>query len=365
MPEAWKDIFFPPPFFDDLVAALRQAHPAFNADQFLARIHDDRWPDRALKDKWRHVTQALHDALPQDYRTALALLRQIAPAVDRYGFEKVIFPTFVELYGLDDWDASLPAFEQFTQIMSAEFAVRPFIVRDPDRMLAQMLAWAHHPAASVRRLASEGCRPRLPWGIALPALKADPAPILPILEVLKNDPSEDVRRSVANNLNDIAKDNPAVVLDVLRRWQADSSPEMEKLTRHALRTLIKAGHPGALDLLGVRAGAEVAVRNLTVEPAAIPMGETITFSFEIESTSGDPQDLVIDYIVHLVRAKGKTSPKVFKLTRRTLAPGETIRLSRKHSFAAITTRRYYPGEHAIEIQVNGAPCARQPFLLAE
>jgi 3-methyladenine DNA glycosylase AlkC len=365
MPEAFKDIFFQRPFFDDLVAALQSAYPEFDADAFRARIFDDQWDARPLKDKMRHATLTLHDFLPADYRTSLALLRQIAPALDRHGFEKMIFPDFVEVYGLEDWDASLPALEQFTQQMSAEYAVRPFIVRDQDRMMAQMLAWAHHASASVRRLATEGCRPRLPWAMALPALKADPAPILPILDALKADPSEDVRRSVANNLNDISKDNPDVVLDVLRRWQADPTPEMQKIINHALRTLIKAGHPGALDLLGFSAGADVAVRNLTVEPAAISVGDAITFAFEIESTADAPQDLVIDYVVHLVRARGKTSPKVFKLTKRTIAPGETIRLSKKHSFAAITTRRYYPGEHAVQIQINGAPFERQPFDLVE
>ncbi len=365
MPEAFKDMFFQRPFFDDLVAALRAAYPEFDADAFLARIFDDRWNTRALKDKMRYATLTLHDFLPADYRTALALLRRIAPALDRHGFEKMIFPDFVEVYGLDDWDVSLPALEQFTQQMSAEYAVRPFIVRDQSRMMAQMFAWAHHPSDSVRRLASEGSRPRLPWGMSLPALKADPGPILPILDALKNDPSEDVRRSVANNLNDISKDNPAVVLGVLRRWQADPTPEMQKIINHALRTLIKAGHPAALDLLGFSAGAAVAVKNMTVEPAAIMVGDSITFAFEIESTADTPQDLVIDYVVHLVRARGQTTPKVFKLTKRTIAPGETIRISKKHSFAPVTTRRYYPGEHAVEIQINGAQFERRSFALVE
>jgi 3-methyladenine DNA glycosylase AlkC len=365
MPEAFKDIFFQRPFFDDLVSALKAAYPAFDSDTFLARIFDDRWAARPLKDKVRHVTLTLHDALPLDYREALALLRRVAPAVDRHGFEKMIFPDFVEVCGLDDWEVSLPALEQFTQQMSAEYGVRPFIVRDQDRMMAQMLTWAHHASPAVRRLASEGCRPRLPWAMSLPALKADPSPILPILDVLRNDPSEDVRRSVANNLNDISKDHPDVVLDVLRRWQADPSPEIQKIVNHALRTLVKAGHPGALDLLGFRAGASVAVKNLSVEPESICIGENVTFSFEIESTADAPQDLVIDYVMHLVRAKGQTTPKVFKLTKRTIAPGETIRITKKHSFAPVTTRRYYPGEHAVEVQINGAQFERQSFVLVE
>jgi 3-methyladenine DNA glycosylase AlkC len=363
MSDALKDILFQPAFFDDLAAGLKAAYPPFEAEAFLARVFDDGWAGRALKERFRHITLALHASLPQDYREALALLRQAAPAVNRHGFEKMIFSDFVEVYGLDDWEVSLPALEQFTQEMSAEYGVRPFIVRDQTRMMAQMEAWAHHPSAAVRRLASEGCRPRLPWGIRLPALIADPSPILPILDALKCDPSEDVRRSVANNLNDISKDNPDVVIDVLRRWQADPSPEIQKIVNHALRTLVKAGHPEALALLGYRAGAEVVVRDLSIEPETIAIGDNVTFSFEIESTASAPQDLVIDYVVHLVRAKGKTTPKVFKLTKRTIAPGETVRIRKKHSFAPVTTRRYYPGQHAVEVQINGAPFQRRTFWL--
>lgn len=365
MPEALKDIFFQPPFFDDLVAVLRTAYPAFDEGAFRARLFDDTWPDRALKDRVRQTTLALGASLPAAYRDALAILRTIGPLLNRHGFEKMIFPDFVEVYGLDDWDASLPALEQFTQFMSAEFAVRPFIARDQERMMAQMLAWAGHASPAVRRLASEGCRPRLPWAMALPALKADPAPILPILERLKQDDSEDVRRSVANNLNDIAKDNPDVTVAVLANWQAIDTPEMDGLIRHALRTLIKAGHSGALTLIGYGHDVAITVRGLSIEPPRIALGEAITFTFEIVSNADHAQDLLIDYVVYLVRSRGQRTPKVFKLTTRRIEPGETIALTRRHSFQPVTTRRYYPGTHAIAIQVNGAELARQDFDIAE
>ena len=188
-------------------------------------------------------------------------MKKTLPLVSEFGFVKMIFPDFVEVYGLDDWEASIPALEEFTQQTSAEFAIRPFIVRYPERTMAQMLEWAGHAHEGVRRLSSEGCRPRLPWAIALSALKADPSPILPILDRLKGDPSESVRRSVANNLNDISKDNPDVVIGVLRRWQADDTDEMHRLTSHALRTLLKAGNLDALALLGYPPPA-IGVKNL-------------------------------------------------------------------------------------------------------
>ncbi len=351
-------------FFDSLIGAMQAAYPAFDRAAFLSFIHDEQWEARELKERIRHTTLGLGAQLPADYRAALDVLRRSVPHMRETGFASMVLSDFVEVYGLDDYEASIPALEEFTQIMSAEFAVRPFILRYPERMLAQMLAWTRHPSHHVRRLASEGCRPRLPWGIALPPLKADPSPILPILEALKLDQAEWVRRSVANNLNDIAKDNPGVVIDVLRRWNAEyPGPEIDWITRQALRTLIKKGHPDALALVGVGTGAAVEVHDLRVEPDPVPPGGEVTFTFEIVSTGEETQDLVIDYIVHHMRANGEQTPKVFKLTRRSLAPGERLTLTRRHSFKPITTRRYYPGAHAIEIQVNGARLARRDFRL--
>jgi hypothetical protein len=189
--------------------------------------------------------------------------------------------------------------------------------------------------------------------MALPALKADPTPVLPILERLKQDESEYVRRSVSNNLNDIAKDNPQFVIDVLRRWQALATPEIAWMVRHGLRTLLKKGHPEALALLGYDGGASFEVHHLAVRPAAIPMGGAITFSFDILACGDDPQQVMVDYVIHLVRANGQRTAKVFKLAKKELAPGARITLTRRHSFRAVTTRRYYPGVHALEVQVNG------------
>jgi 3-methyladenine DNA glycosylase AlkC len=255
--------------------------------------------------------------------------------------------------------------EEFTQRMSAEFAIRPFIVRYPARTMAQMLAWAGHENAEVRRLASEGCRPRLPWGIRLQDLVADPTPILPILERLKDDESESVRKSVANNLNDISKDNPGVVLDRLRRWQAGASDEVRWITGHALRTLVKKGHPEALALLGYGGADELAVHDLAVEPERIRIGDEIRLSFEIESRAGEPLNLMVDYVVYHMRANGTQSPKVFKLTKRAIQPGEVLQIEKRHSFAPVTTRKYYPGEQAIEPKINGRLFGRVKFLLEE
>lgn len=354
------------PFIGTLTTALKNAYPKFDSAIFLATVYDDQWEARELKARMRHITTALRAMLPDDYAAAITILREASRQLgEGFTFVTMIFPDFVEVYGQDAWGVSIPALEQFTQQSSAEFAVRPFILRDQERMMAQMRAWAAHDSHHVRRLASEGSRPRLPWAMALPAFKADPAPILPILDALKNDESDYVRRSVANNINDIAKDNPAVVIEVLRDWQTHNTPEIAWITNHALRTLVKAGNPDALALLGYSHNPDddptFAVENLTLTPPSIMMGDTLVFSFALASLIEQPQDIMVDYIVHHMRGNGRSTPKVFKLIKRTLMPGERITINKKHSFKPITTRRYYPGTHALEIQVNGVVYAQQTF----
>ncbi len=348
-----------------LAGAVQSNYPAFRQKAFLDDVFDADWNGRELKQRIRHITTVLHSHLPQNYSEALAILRQTIPALTEQGFEKMVFPDFVEVYGLDEYEASLSALEWFTQFMSAEFAIRPFVKRYPQQTMNQMLAWSRHEHPGVRRLASEGCRPRLPWGMGLPALKADPSPILPILEQLKLDESESVRRSVANNLNDISKDNPNVVIDVLQRWQSLEAAEIGWITSHALRTLVKQGHPAALELLGYSSQPQITIRNLTIEPDIVPMGGHLILSFEIESLSNQPQNLMIDYVIHLMRKNGRQTPKVFKLSKKTLQPGEILAVTKKHSFAPVTTRTYYPGVHAIEPKVNGQLFERVEFMLED
>ena len=364
MSETLKDQLYSRAALEEFAAAFKAVDSDFDSEDFLRRVFDDQWESRELKQRTHHIAQVLRAILPPEYHAALAIMRQAAPHLRRIGFLTITFCDYVEMYGLDDWEASIPALEEFNRLCTSEWAVRPFILRNPQRMMAQMLEWARSEDVNSRRLASEGCRPRLPWGISLPIFKEDPTPILPILEQLKLDESEDVRRSVANNLNDIAKDNPQVTLDVLQRWQIHHTPEMQKLTRHALRTLIKAGNPAALALLGYGVSA-VTVKELTLERNTVRLGEKLSFSFVVESVSDAPQNLVIDYVLHFRKANGKQSPKVFKLTKKTLQPGEKLRIQRQHRFALITTRVYYPGEQAIEIQINGQRYEHATFVLRE
>ena len=337
---------------------VAQVYPAFDCEGFVAQVRP-QLPPLELKQRIAVFSQALHDHLPADYSQAVEiLLALLGPALNEEegmfndGWYMMPVAHFVEVYGLDHFDVSVRAMKEITQRHSSEFTIRPFLVRYPDAMLAVLHEWVHDESFHVRRLVSEGTRPRLPWGMRLHQFVKDPTPTLALLEHLKDDPSEYVRRSVANHLNDITKDHPDRVLTTLRRWQEGASPERGWLIRHALRSLVKAGHPQALALLGY-GEATVSLVDFQVEPAQIELGQAVTFTFTLRNDAAAAQDLLIDYVVHYVKANGNTSPKVFKLNTRTLASGETITIQKKHPVKPITTRVHYPGTHTITIQVNG------------
>lgn len=347
----------------ELASAVTEVYPSFSTERFINAVFDQSWEGLALKQRIRKIAHCLGDFLPEEYLTALDILKAALPHLEDQGFEKMVFPDFVEVYGLDDWETSIPALEYFTQYMSAEFAIRPFIARYPEKTMTQMLTWTEHPHPGVRRLASEGCRPRLPWGMRLHDLVRDPSPILPILNKLKDDPREEIRRSVANNINDISKDHPDLAVDLLSSWKDQSNPHRSKLIKHALRTLLKKGHPGALELLGFSSQPQISVSAIRLEPAQISLGEDVIFSFEITSTGEKEQHLMIDYQVNFMKANGTQAPKVFKLSQKTLGPGESLRIQRKHAIKPITTRKYYPGKQTFQPQVNGVLFGEADLML--
>ena len=352
-------------YLERLASVLRAAAKAegatFRAAAFRRAVLADEWEALELKQRMHRITDALGAHVSGDYRRQLAVLRRAAPEFD--GFLALYFPDFVERFGSGDWDASLDALEWFTRFSSSELGIRPFIIADQARGMARMAQWARHADLHVRRLASEGCRPRLPWATALPSLKTDPAPVLPILLRLRDDPSEYVRRSVANNLNDIAKDHPALVRELAREWLADGdcTDERRRLVKHACRTLLKRGDAEVLLLFGFRDPAEVAVRELALDAASIAIGGALEFSFALEAE--EPLGRIrLEYAVDYVKASGRTARKVFQLSE--FESALTRREIRRHQrFADLSTRRHYPGEHGLAVIVNGCEKARVQFEL--
>lgn len=339
---------------------LAEAHSGFDRKRFLT-VATTGLDELTLIQRVRRATEACHATLPADFPKAVAALKRIAPQV-QHGFVGIFLPDFVGQHGHGHFNESMEALKYFTPFSSAEFAIREFLKRDLARTLAVMERWAQDENEHVRRLASEGSRPRLPWSFRLDALVADPSPAATILENLRADPSLYVRKSVANHLNDISKDHPDWMLARLKSWDL-AHPHTQWIAKRAARTLIKAGHQPALHLFNFGGKPAVKLSGLKVTPARLKLGQVMEFSFSLTSTSRKSQSLAVDYVIHYVKASGGTSPKVFKLRELSLAAGETQVIRKRQTLRNFTTRKHHAGCHRIEIQINGRILAQGQFFL--
>lgn len=366
MAEPFKNLIGPAQV-DWLAERLTRAWRGFPADDFKARAKKGLG-QLELKARGRHLADALEATLPGDPARAMGVLVRAmeTPAEVRRGtggsvFRYLAVSEFLERHGPRDVEAALEANYALTQRFSSEFCVRTLLLEAPARTLRELALWAKDPDAHVRRLVSEGTRPRLPWGRQLPPFIRDPSPILPLLEQLKDDESEYVRRSVANNLNDIAKDHPEVVLGVAKRWLRGASKERRRLVEHGLRTLLKRGDARALALIGAH-GAEGLEVTARLSPARVKLGERVTFQARVKNAGGKAVHAVLEARVHFVKARG-TSVKPFRLARVDVAPGQTVEVSRGLSLEHRSIRRLFAGVHEVELQVNGARSPMGRFTL--
>jgi 3-methyladenine DNA glycosylase AlkC len=351
---------------------LQRSWRGFDHDRFMAQAGAGL---EALEMKARamQIADALEATLPPDFdRSAGVLERALAPPWpgDRLGSDDpcrdglegwALWPAgeFIARRGLAQPERALTALHALTQRFTAEFAIRPFIVAHPELVFATLQRWTADPSAHVRRLVSEGSRPRLPWGLRLASLVADPTPCWPLLAALQDDASAYVRRSVANHLNDIAKDHPRAVVDWVR---TGASAERRSLLRHASRTLVKQGDPAMLRAWGVGRAFEGAA-SLQLDRDRARLGDTLRLAVTLVSTAPRAQRLVIDYAVHHVKADGSRRPQVFKGWTLDLPAGETRVLGKTHSLRPVTTRRYHAGLHALDLRLNGQALAVAEFDL--
>ncbi|MCB8978312.1 MAG: DNA alkylation repair protein [Ardenticatenaceae bacterium] len=350
-------------YFDEnlvrrMAGMITAVHPQFPAEAFVNQIVP-QLDVLEMKERSTVFVQALRDHLPTGFASAWAVLEDAlgaelsgADGVFADGWHYWPIAQFIETFGLEDFDVGVRAMHEITKRHTAEFAIRPFLIHHQEQMLAILHIWAEDENMHVRRLVSEGTRPRLPWAGRLYAFIEDPSPTLALLEKLKDDPAEYVRRSVSNHLNDIAKDHPQLVIQTCRRWWADGSPERRWIVQRALRTLVKDGDPDALAVLGF-GPAQVELTDFAVAPNPLSLGDSLQLSFTLQNTAETEQNLVIDFVIHFVKANGQTSGKVFKLKTAVLAPNQTIAITKNHPIRPITTRTYYPGTHQVAIQVNG------------
>ena len=353
--------FFSPALVRRLAADLARVQPSFSSRAFIAEATAGL-EQLALLDRGRQIAAALASHLPPEYPAAIEiLLRSLGPehatdelvGVGMAPFFYLPHVLFVAERGLDHFQLSMRAQYELTKRFSAEGSIRPYIAREPERTFAVLRQWASDTNAHVRRLVSEGTRLRLPWAMRVEWLDRNPHHVLELLERLKDDPTTLVRRSVANNLNDLGKVHPELLVRTCAAWLEGASPDRRTLVEHALRSAIKRGEPGALRLLGYGQEPSVALERVRFEPRRVPIGGQVSVGFALRSRARASQHLLVDLAVHFVKASGKTSPKVFKLQRVVLPPGGRVELVVRISLAIHTTRKPCPGQHQVDVLVNG------------
>lgn len=349
-----------------IAAMLKRAWRGFDTAAFLRQI-EPGYEGLELMQRGQRIAEALHAQLPTDVPRALAVLtesldppmgldaRGEPDAGDRPYSAFLYLPhsMYIAAHGLPHLDDAMRAQHALTQRFTAEFSLRPYLLHHREATLKHLRAWAQDNNAHVRRAASEGTRPRLPWAPRLPAFQKDPTFALPLLDALKDDPSSYVRRSVANHLGDIAKDHPGVATDIARNWLRGASADREALVRHGLRFLVKQGHAGALETLGVGHAVQLNVAAARITPAHAAIGGKLRIEADLHNSTQRPQRVLADLQVHYVKASGETAPKVFKLSTVEIAPGETVTLGKTLSLAQMTTRTHCPGRHAVALLLNG------------
>ena len=333
---------------------FHEIYPSFNRKRF-EKI-SQHLSDLELKQRVLLVTKALREELPQDFLADKKILEDVLATKRLSGFELWPLSEYISQYGTEHFEASMDLMYQLTQHFTSEFAIRPFLKINPQKILRKLKSWVNDESVHVRRWISEGTRPLLPWAGHIPSFIAEPA-TLHLLEELKYDEELYVRKSVANHLNDIAKHHPELVIKILGDW-VKKSPEIhldkiQWIKKHALRTLIKKGNKNALALMGVNQDSQFTVGGLKLNQKNFELGETLKFEFWVESGSKKSERLIVDYVIGFMKSNGEVGFKVFKLKSCEMDSGGKIHFLKAHQLKKITTMKFYPGRHQLSIQVNG------------
>lgn len=344
-------------YIKNLAFKIKENYKKFDTNSFINSIFDKSWENLELKARMRHIAITIHKYLPLTYEKQLEVLKPVSK--DFTSFEAMFFQDFVEVYGLDDFSESMKALEIFTQDSSSEFAIRQFILMYEDKTMNQMKLWTQSSNEHLRRLSSEGCRPRLPWAIALPKFKKEPKKVLKIIELLKNDKSLYVRKSVANNLNDISKDNPELVIEFVKA-NLGSSKELDWICKHASRTLLKKGDKQILELFDFSKSNHINLIDFCYDKS-VNVDENLTFSFEINSTESIG-NIRVEYVIYYLKSNNIHNKKVFMISQNEIK-SSSKKFTKKQSFKNMTTRKHYLGKHFIAILINGVEVLKEEFYL--
>jgi 3-methyladenine DNA glycosylase AlkC len=337
-------------FYPKLVNAFSQVYKPFPKKKFLTDVLEPL-ETLSLNERMRHTSVMLHKHLPSDYRKSVEIMKEVIPLLPT-GYTNLIFPDYVSQFGTSDLKTSLDALAYFTRFGSSEFAIRVFLKINFDNTLKKMYKWSEDQNEHVRRLSSEGSRPRLPWSFKLDAVIQNPKHTRPILENLKRDESLYVRKSVANHINDISKDSPEYVLDLVNNWD-QSHPHTAWIVKRGCRSLLKSGNQKSMALFSYTKKVQISLKNFSLQPKTVALGKEVYFEFDIVSNKSSVQQLMIDYRIHFVKKSGSLSPKIFKLKEIELPAAGVLHVSKKQSFQNLSTRKHFSGKHILEIIVNG------------
>ncbi|TGN06907.1 DNA alkylation repair protein [Leptospira ilyithenensis] len=356
-------------FIFQLAASLAKAYPKLEKHQFQKSIFAPPWKDLELKERMSRISDVMIEFLPKDLDLLFPILKDTIDHLRRDGaadfnFAHMFFPEIVQKTGLSEFSKSMKALEFITVFSSAEYAIRVFYLRHHKDTNKQMLVWSKHKDPGVRRLASEGSRPLLPWGLGVPDLKKNPGQSLPILENLWDDEDEVVRRSVANHLNDISKLDKDMTWDFCKS-KFGKSGDLDKSLKHAVRTLLKRGHKQSLNHFSYDTEWSPEKVSLRLENDSVRIGEKLEFNIAFDYKEKKTRKVRMEYLIEFVLANGKTGRKIFQLGEKTLHPGDKLTLTKKHNFALITTRTYYPGKHKLILVMNGKEIKETSFLLVK
>ena len=344
-------------YIEKLAFDIKKNYENFDSKAFINSIFDTSWQNLELKARMRYIAITINKYLPLSYKKQLEILKEVKK--DFTGLEAMIFQDFVEVFGLDDFDESMKALEVFTQEASSEFAIRQFILKYEEQTMNQMRIWAKSENEHLRRLSSEGCRPRLPWAISLPLFKQNPTKPLEIIELLKNDKSLYVRKSVANNLNDISKDNPHLVINFVKENHG-SSKELDWICKHASRTLLKKGDKQILELFDYSKSHHINLTDFCYDKS-VNINENLSFSFEINSDE-NIGNIRVEYVIYYLKSNNIHNKKVFMISQNEIK-SSSKKFTKKQSFKNMTTRKHYLGKHFIAILINGEEILKEEFYL--
>ena len=277
----------------------------FNNFKTYIGIFDD---SITLNERLNLITNALTKYMPKDFCESAQIIKKTLPQyykTDNNWNQFIWMPVsnFVARNGCNEkyLSISFDLLEEITKHFTCEYAVRPFIEKFEKETINQFKIWTANKNQNIRRLVSEGSRPRLPWARQIKIFKENPLPCLELLQILRNDDSKYVQKSVANHMNDILKTNPKIALNFLRKWKKENNTNTNWIIKHALRNELKKGNIEALKIQGFSLSPKIEISEFSLSDKVVKIGDSIKFSFTLTNSGYITENLIIDYVCFFMK----------------------------------------------------------------